>query len=62
MKFIYLYNFRGNEATFQVQADSKAEADERFEAMKLADFEGTLVEEIAVPDYEMLWYAERVVH
>ena len=53
MRFIYLYDFKGTEATFTVEAVDQAEADERFAAMKLAVFEGTVVYEIPIDDSEM---------
>lgn len=62
MRYIYLYRFRGNEATFQVEADSRSEADERVEAMKTAQFEGTLFAEVPVSDEEMRQYTDRILH
>jgi len=62
MKFIYLYIFRGHEATCTIEADSREEADERYIAMKSAEFEGTVYDEVYVPDEDMVYYTQRVVH
>lgn len=61
-EYIYLYEFRGIEATFNVIADSLEEADERVAAMRTAVFEGVLVETIQITDEEMKRLSGKVIH
>jgi hypothetical protein len=60
VRYIYLYRFRGNEATFQVEADSIDEADKRVDAMKSAQFEGTVAYEVPIDDDEMRRISRRL--
>ena len=62
MRYIYLYEFRGIEATFTIGADNRTEADERFQAMKSALFEGTLEYEIPISDEETNRLSGKVMH
>lgn len=54
MKFLFLYDFNGIEATFTVEADDLSEAESRVKAMGTAKIEGVIYDEIFVADVEML--------
>jgi hypothetical protein len=62
MIYVYLYKFRGIEATLTVEAENIPEADERIKAIGTAQYEGELIEEIAISDAELARFADRVVH
>ena len=60
--YIFLYNFRGIEATFAVVADTQQEAEERVAAMKSAQYEGKLYAEIPISDEEMRGFTGETIH
>ena len=62
MIYIYLYNFRGIEATFTIMAEDRKEAEARFEAMKTAIYEGEVFKEIPIADEEMNRFTGKVLH